>query len=388
MRSHANTPPNEAAAAAPLDVLILLNSLTIGGSERKTVALANSLAEQGLAVGCAYLNQPHTLLSELAPSVERWFLDRRGRVPLRVLRQLARLIRTRQARTVIAVNLYPAMLLAVVGTTALRLDTRKVALVNTSSLLRPLDRLIAPLYRWTLRSMDAVVYGSEVQRRGWVRPTDPDWSRSCVIYNGVDTAHFTPATADEVATARRAFHIPAHRFVLGAVGRLVPEKNHRALIDLLRASFPKEVHLLLVGDGPLREDLETHARDHGVADRVTFAGPQRDVRAALCAMDAFALPSVAVETFSNAALEAMAMGLPVLLSDVSSAAEMIRENVEGMIVPVDSLLPRMTSAVGDLIADDARRAAMSVAARRTAVDRFGFSAMQCRYRDVIHAGVK
>jgi hypothetical protein len=48
----------------------------------------------------------------------------------------------------------------------------------------------------------------------------------------------------------------------------------------------------------------------------------------------------------------------------------------------------MTSAVGDLIADDARRAAMSVAARRTAVDRFGFSAMQCRYRDVIHARVK
>lgn len=103
------------------------------------------------------------------------------------------------------------------------------------------------------------------------------------------------------------------RFTLVHTGRLVPEKNHRFLLDLISVLDPSS-HLLLVGDGPLRQELENYAASLGVAGRVDFLGNRSDVPQILASADVFVFPSLS-EGLGLAAIEAQAAGLPVLIAE-------------------------------------------------------------------------
>src|SRR5690606_8101621 len=116
---------------------------------------------------------------------------------------------------------------------------------------------------------------------------------------------------------------------------------------------------------------------------VTFAGLQHDVRPALAAMDVFVLPSTHVETFSNAALEAMAMGKPVVLSRIGGAREMIRDGVEGFTIEPSDLEPRLKVLLAQLCADGDRVARLGQAARERAVSEFSLDAMVSSYAALI-----
>ena len=108
---------------------------------------------------------------------------------------------------------------------------------------------------------------------------------------------------------------------------------------------------------------------------------QQDVRPLLAACDAVALCSTAVETFSLAALEAMALGRPVVLSDIGGAAEMVRPGVEGLLFPAGdtaALVERLTA-----LADESLRSPMGAAARETVLARFSESAMVDRYEALL-----
>ena len=132
---------------------------------------------------------------------------------------------------------------------------------------------------------------------------------------------------------RGDFHLPDIAFVVGTVGSLTPVKQHASLIRGLAhvaSSFPN-VHLLLVGDGPLRASLGELARAQGVADRVCFTGRREDVPAVLACMDAYVCCS-ASEGMNNSLLEAMAVGLPIIATDVGDNAIMVRPGIEGLIV--------------------------------------------------------
>ena len=138
--------------------------------------------------------------------------------------------------------------------------------------------------------------------------------RYALLKNGVDLNVFR-FDADVRGETRRRYHLDG-RFVLGTVGRMVPQKNQAFLIDVLAelCDLVPEASLLIVGDGPLRESLAARAREKGVAERVIFAGSVTDVPAHLCAMDFFLLTS-AFEGFGIVNIEAQATGLPCLMSD-------------------------------------------------------------------------
>lgn len=110
-------------------------------------------------------------------------------------------------------------------------------------------------------------------------------------------------------------HRDSSRFTLIHVGRLVPEKNHLFLFQIVRALALKEpkVQLWLVGDGPLREELKAEAAALGIAQRVHFWGARADVADLLASADVFVFPSIS-EGLGLAAIEAQAAGLPVVLA--------------------------------------------------------------------------
>jgi glycosyltransferase involved in cell wall biosynthesis len=156
----------------------------------------------------------------------------------------------------------------------------------------------------------------------------PRWGsdeRFRVLLYGLDLAPFLSATRDP--SFRSRLGIPDGAFVIGHVGRLVPQKNHSLLLQAVACAAQREprVHLLLVGEGASRTQIENEARTLGIANRLTMTGTRHDVTDILVnAMDVFAFPSL-YEGLGLALVEAQAAGLPCVFSDiVPQEADVIR----------------------------------------------------------------
>ena len=153
-----------------------------------------------------------------------------------------------------------------------------------------------------------------------------------VIENGIDLRRYAPR-ADRAALRHSLGLDPARRYV-GCVARFHPVKDHAMLLRGFAAvaQARPDVDLLLVGDGPLRADLQRQAAELGVVDRVRFLGVRSDIPDLLQALDVFALTSVS-EAASLTVLEAMASRLPVVVTAVGGNPEMVRQEVDGLLVP-------------------------------------------------------
>jgi len=382
------TPREMHAVATPAcDVLFVLSSLAVGGSERKIARMANRLKEEGVAVNLACLNAPYTLEPTLRRDVPLAKLERRGKFSFATVLGLRRMILRDRPATVVAVNLYQALYVAC-ATLLLPNRPRIVALVNTSTFRG--RHMRKRLYQAVLSRFDLVVHGSQAQSRFWEAGTPQADDKSAVIYNGVDSAHFDPIVAFEAAKRLRAsLGVKPGALLLGSVGRLAPEKNHEVLLTTLRRLRVARVdaHLVIAGSGPLRELLLRRAAELEIADRVSLIGEFEDVRPVLAAIDVFVLPSIAVESFSNAALEAMSMGKPVILSDIGGAREMIDDGIEGYVVSAAELSARLPAIIAALYADTRKRLGMGAAARARAMSRFSVSGMVAAYRGLLQGEV-
>jgi glycosyltransferase involved in cell wall biosynthesis len=153
-----------------------------------------------------------------------------------------------------------------------------------------------------------------------------------VIENGIDLPRYD-AAADRPALRRRLGLDPRRRY-LACVARFHPVKDHATLLRAFAQAAPNcpDADLLLVGDGPLRGDLERQTQQLGLSDRVRFLGVRSDVPDLLRAVDVFTLLSVS-EAASLTLLEAMASSLPVVVTAVGGNPEIVREGQEGLLVP-------------------------------------------------------
>lgn len=207
----------------------------------------------------------------------------------------------------------------------------------------------------TSRAVAAVVKASRVQ----------------VVYPGVRVA--------ATQTCRDAWTI-------GAAGRLVPIKGYDRLLDAfatLRTRHP-QVRLQIAGEGPARFDLERRASALGLGESVDFLGWRDDLPALMARWSIFVQPS-REEALGITALQAMALGLPVVASDAGGLPEIVEHGVTGIIVPSTDV-PSLVEALGDLLKDPQRRTELGDAARRRAAQfteqRFG-AGIESVYRDVL-----
>jgi len=198
------------------------------------------------------------------------------------------------------------------------------------------------------------------------------------LYNGVDVQRFTTRAQEGIS--------PTAPLTIGTVGRLDPVKNHGRLLEAfaaLRGQAPKldrPLRLLIVGDGPLRGNLEGAAARLGIRDSVEFTGARNDTPEQLRRMDLFVLPSIN-EGISNTILEAMASGLPVVASRVGGNPELIEDGVTGRLYDpaVEGALERVMLPY---LSDSNVRHQHGAAGRQRAVRDFGLDAMVQRYLDL------
>ena len=206
-------------------------------------------------------------------------------------------------------------------------------------------------------------------------------ARVSLIENGIDLRDFAAPSAGEVAAAKASLRLDGGP-IIGSLGHLHPIKGHADLLDSMvevRRCFPS-AKLLLVGEGPLSALLTARAAASGLADAIVFAGFRRDVATLLATMDVFVLPSHN-EGMSHALLEAMALGRPVVATDVGGNGEVVTAGENGLLVPPKDP-PALAAAVVRLLSDPACAAAMGRHAAAAVSARFSAQRMAAEYADV------
>jgi 1,2-diacylglycerol 3-alpha-glucosyltransferase len=209
-----------------------------------------------------------------------------------------------------------------------------------------------------------------------------------VVPTGIDTQELASGNR---ARGRKRWEIPDGAVVVGHLGRLAPEKNLAFLAEGVARSLKREKNawLLVVGEGPSRDEIEKIMTGHGVGTRVRFAGKLtgKELNDAYAAMDVFAFSSQS-ETQGMVLAEAMAAGNPVVALDATGAREIVRDKENGRLLAADATAMEFSRALNALIRDAALRKTLGEAARARAAD-FDRAVTSARalefYREVLAA---
>ncbi|MEK7728915.1 MAG: glycosyltransferase family 4 protein [candidate division KSB1 bacterium] len=202
-----------------------------------------------------------------------------------------------------------------------------------------------------------------------------------VIHNGIDHEAF-------VQSARRSFrvewNIPPHAPVLGFVGQLDERKGLGVLLsafELIQQRLP-EARLVLAGEGPLREMIESEIREQGWERSVLLAGFVDDAAAIMQAIDVLLLPSY-WEGFGIVILEAMACGRPVITTNISSMPEIVDDGRTGYLIPPGATAALAERAV-ELLQNKSLRESMGRAGRARVAEHFSHDVMIDRLEKLFH----
>ena len=198
------------------------------------------------------------------------------------------------------------------------------------------------------------------------------------IPNGVDLVALAPATGEERRALRAGLGFPEDRVLCAFVGRLTPQKDPALLLEAWAIGRWPQAHLVLVGDGPLRRGLEARTASGPLAGQITFAGATADVSQYLRAADLLVLPSRA-EGMSNALLEAMACGIPIVATDLIGNREVMGEDGQaGRLVPPGNPAA-LAEAIETLVASTSLRRVLGTAARAVVEKRFDIQRVVTQY---------
>ena len=227
--------------------------------------------------------------------------------------------------------------------------------------------------RFVLPRFDAV-YTVSHQMAGKIISGGTSPERIAVIHTGLDPALWSPRGNREAS--RSALGLDPDALVVGAVGRVSPEKGHDHLlraIALLRPEFPNVV-VFLGGTGPDVQRLKELANELGLPHQLIMPGYVASAPDALEALDVAVLPSILEEGFPTASMEAQAMGLPIVASDIGGTSETIVPETTGFLCrPGDPAA--LAAALKALLADRSLRQRMGAAARRRVMEDFTKDAM-------------
>lgn len=312
-------------------ILVVIDGMEVGGSQRQIQHLLASLDRTRWEPELAYFRCD----SHLAETIRRsgiavHYVPKRRRIDFRFLFALASLLRQRDYALVhaysLTAELWSVMARAVSG--------RQPPLIASERSYY----LAKPAWHWIVKRVvfgasAAVIANSGIGARSTALRTRTPEALFATVANGVELPD--GIDAGERAAVREELGVPEGRAMGLFVGRLVPVKNLPCLVRAL-ASLPlaQRPWIGLAGEGPLRDELRQLAAQSGVTEGICFLGERRDVTRLMQAADFLVLPSH-FEGQSNAVLEAMAAGCPVIASDVGGTPELVKNGRTGLLFPTN-----------------------------------------------------
>lgn len=314
-----------------MKIAIIINSLRIGGAEVQTVELANSLAKRGYEILLMSVGKEIQIRERVSPKIKVVELNKRIYFDLKVLIKIIKQLKDFKPQTLLMVNSYSSMYGYLASFFTGR-SFKMLAIQHTTLFSGMLDKLKNIVDLRIINRMDGIVFVCNNQRMHWINNYRTNGSKSFVVYNGIDLDKFKNYNSKPLQL-REELRIAPSEIIIGLNANLRPEKKHEDIIDavevLLSQGYP--VKLLIIGDGVRRNHIEEYIKTKNMSEKVIITGFLKDVRPYLSCLDIAVLTSVAVETLSIAIIESMAMGKPVVLSDIGGAKELVDQGENGFI---------------------------------------------------------
>ena len=332
---------NRTNAHPAMPLLIVRDSLGIGGAETMLASVVNRLDQARFHTTVLSL---HTC-NPMAAAIRQGAADlievpRKWRYDLSPALKIRRIVQSLAIREVLCFGFYEFFFTRV-AMLGMRVRPRIAVSIHSMARRAVKSSLQSRLYAGMLTGEENLISVCDAQADDWSAAYRIPRRSFTTIYNGVDTEFFSPDSMEKAGlSTRRQLGIPEGAFVIVMVARFHQFKQHEVALRALRLllSRSKEddppAYLLLVGNGsPEREtSLRRMVADLEIRERVVFCGSQSDVRPFLSAANLFTLTSSS-ESFPVSSLEAMSMGLPVVLTDVGGAGEQTVDGLSGLLVP-------------------------------------------------------
>ena len=363
-----------------MKILHVVNSLDPGGMENGVVNLARGLEARGFENHVACLERRGAFAERLPASSKVLLLGKSGGFSPGAAWRLARAIGQLRPDVIHSHNLGP-----LIYTGLATLGGRRASWVQGEhSQLTEEERLPRRLRqrRWLYRGCRAIHTVSTAMREELIACGFP--ARKIVaIANGVDTARFTPA--DRVA-ARGALAVPGDALCIGIVGRFGPFKRHLQLLEAFEQIVPRFPHarLLIAGGGDSEEAaLTQRVQASPFRPLIHLLGFQENPRVCYQALDLLVIPSVN-EGLSNAALEAMACGVPALVRSGCGHEQIITHGQDGWIGDLDTSA-ELAARLAEILAEPVRLVDFGRNARKKVVSQFSLESMIAAYEQLYRA---
>lgn len=203
------------------------------------------------------------------------------------------------------------------------------------------------------------------------------------IHNGIDLKQARSFTSDNPDLIKSDLQIPEHAFIVSNVGRLIPAKNQSTIIKSIGKLSGENIHLIIIGDGPLYQDLNNIARDLGISDRVHLLGrwPREDTLKFISVSDIFISTSIR-EGFGISYIEAMALGLPTIVSMIPAYQEVGNPEVSEFVPPNNINI--LSDSIEKLASNEALRNEYSQNATLLVESKFSLKKMVDEYMNIYH----
>lgn len=349
----------------PIRVLYLAHTFSVGGAEEMVLNLVRHLPARFEPAICC-INEAGPIGEEIRKTGVPF--SELGLIP--GLRRPLDVLRLRDALARIDPDIVHTFLLtaSLYGRFAAMMAGVPIVIGTEVNVYENKHPMHARMERWLMRGTDTVVASAASVRDFYVAQVQADPAKVDVVYNAVDWSalQVTKTRAEMRAEAG----VPGGAPLVCIIARLTQQKAHRVLFDAFaQHAGLSDTHLLVVGDGDLRDDLRGRAVTLGLDGRVHFLGARRDLGNLLGASDIFVMPSF-WEGLPLSMVLAMGAALPVVATRVAGIPEVVMDGTTGLLVnPGDSAA--LGDALARLVADAPLRAALGHAARDFVLPRFG-----------------
>ena len=319
-------------------ILYIAPAFPVGGAEKFLILLANALVKEVRSQIVVSLSTDNKAQNELNKEIRFRAFPRTSRFDFAPLRSLRKLIRAEKPDIIFCLNFFSFFLTRLV-ISGLKQKPFVIISYHTTIPKNKKENNLNKLYVSLLNKKDLIITVSENQANYTATKYHIPSRLFKTIHNGIDINKWRLAGdyCDKIKL-RNQYGIPENVAVIIMTAAFRPEKNHVGAIkslQLLHSVYNQKAYLLFVGEGMLLEQCRGVAEKTGMVEFIKFAGLQSDVRPFYWASNLFTLCSTSVETFSIAALEAMACGLPVVLTNIGGASEMISEGLNGFLCEPD-----------------------------------------------------
>lgn len=330
-------------------VLHLRSSSGFHGPERQMLQLAKHIRGEGFQLEMLVLYRRQGAMSFMHPLIERARshglvadqLEEKVRLSPKAILYVAQRLK-RERFSLIHTHGYKANIIG--GIAAKLAGVKSVATMHLHTETTHRLRLYRIIDLLTLRFFPKVIAVSESMRQYLIAAGLPP-KRVMTVHNAIDIGIFTSNVSFHDKALRNQLGIGSDQNIISLIGRLTSQKGHRYFLESANRILEvlPETRFLIVGDGPLREDLEGLSLSLGIAQAVRFLGYRQDVAALMSMSDVIVMPSLR-EGLPYVLLEALALARPVVGTRVGGIPEVIKHGETGFLVPPKDS-ERLTEAI-------------------------------------------